>query len=135
MPEQAAVQRDLKLRPFLCGAAQGLVQCVGVDLLLQRAGNAKNARVPHGCRGQKHLGDIVNFVPGIGHGFSSFLNDFLHEPPGAFHRHGGAVDGHLLKNMPALGVDLQLGIDAGLLQAFHQPLTVGLQDLIRAHLH
>ena len=41
MPEQAAVQRDLKLRPFLRGAAQGLVQCVGVDLLLQRAGDAK----------------------------------------------------------------------------------------------
>ena len=26
MPEQTAVQRDLKLRPFLCGAAQGLIQ-------------------------------------------------------------------------------------------------------------
>ena len=37
MPEQTAVQRDLKLRPFLCGAAQGLVQRIGVDLLVQRA--------------------------------------------------------------------------------------------------
>lgn len=36
MPEQTAVQRDLKLRPFLCGAAQGLIQRIGVDLLVQR---------------------------------------------------------------------------------------------------
>ena len=41
MPEQTAVQRDLKLRPFLCGAAQGLIQRIGVDLLVQRAGDTK----------------------------------------------------------------------------------------------
>ena len=41
MPEQTAVQRDLKLRPFLCGAAQGLIQRIGVYLLVQRAGDTK----------------------------------------------------------------------------------------------
>ena len=45
MPEQTAVQRDLKLRPFLCGAAQGLIQRIGVDLLVQRAGDTKDPRV------------------------------------------------------------------------------------------
>ena len=42
-------------------------------------------------------------------------NNLLHKSPRALHRDGGAADGHLLENVPALGVNFQLGVDPGFL--------------------
>ena len=50
-------------------------------------------------------------------------------------RHDGEGDGHLLKDMPPLGVDLQLGVHPGLLQILHKALTVGLQNFVCAYLY
>ena len=63
MPEQTAVQCHLELRPFLRGGAQGGIQRVGVDVLLQCAGDAEHPRVALGRRSKEHLGDVINFVP------------------------------------------------------------------------
>ena len=41
----------------------------------------------------------------------------------------------MLENVPALGVNFQLGVDPGFLQIFDQLFTVGLQNFVCAHLH
>ena len=82
-----------------------------------------------GCRGRRPrrpgpFADIAD-LPFLGVGRGALtppqsrlylpLNNLLHKSPRALHRDGGAADGHLLENVPALGVNFQLGVDPGFL--------------------
>ena len=82
-----------------------------------------------GCRGRRPrrpgpFADIAD-LPFLGVGRGALTppqsrlylpsNNLLHKSPRALHRDGGAADGHLLENVPALGVNFQLGVDPGFL--------------------
>lgn len=91
MPEQPTVQRDLELRVFPCGLFQGLIQAVGVHILVQGAADAEHPRVLPVDGRQKYFGDIIDFIPGFGQmaallsGGVPPLQNFLHKAANAFH--------------------------------------------------